>query len=209
MADRTSLSGTPSPTRPLRWRPSFGARAIRQTGAYWLVALALAAGTAGAVHRLTQRALALEASYSVGPAVAVTTVPLERGGDLGGSIEWREAPRALVPDDAVDSLAPAAKSARELSAGAIVTSQDVFVTGIANDEAAVAVPAGPTTPEVDAGADVLLILHPDPFAGSSGMQLVARVAQRSDEQVTVAVPRSRVGAVAAALAGAGVTIALL
>lgn len=209
MSDLTGV--THSPTRRLRnWRSRWSPQLVRRAGWFWLIAFVLAGITAGAVHRLTQRALALEAAHGETRTVAVTTEGIARGAPLVSHIEWRDTPVAFLPQDPVGALAAEARSTRNISPGVILTTTDVSSGPLLGpQQAAITVPVGPATPILVEGQPVLVVVHPDPFAGLSGDQVAGVVHRVDDERLSIAVARREIGPVAAALRGAGVTIAVL
>jgi hypothetical protein len=81
---------------------------------------------------------------------------------------------------------------------------------LAADEAAVAVPVDPTTPPVDPGAQVILVLHPDPFLTDTQVSRMTwgRVLTTGSDQLLVAVARDELPAVTASVRGGNASLAL-
>ncbi|MFV2038748.1 MAG: SAF domain-containing protein [Acidimicrobiales bacterium] len=183
-------------------------RLARRPALYWSVAALLATLTAGTVYQLVSTAEELKAAYGESVEVLVTTDPVARGQRLAPAVERRAVPVALVPVDAVDEVPGAAVAGRAISKGAVLTDQDVNRgEDLGADQAAIAVPLGPTTPSLSPGQHVLIVVNADPFVGLEPAQLPATVHAIDSERATLAGARSDLNVLSAALQSGSITIA--
>lgn len=196
--------GPTGPPRAARWSPSVLCRTLRRHAFYWTTALALAAATGLIVNAATARARAraLEDAFGARVAVIVTTSGIAGGTPLLGATETLDFPESLVPDEAVTELEVGQLAAHPLTAGSVLTSADVLQSGsIAMTKAAIAVPIGPTTPPVQRGLTVLLVVNADPFSGFEAQIIDGIVTNTTDQQVVVAISRDDLPTASAALSG--------
>jgi hypothetical protein len=194
-----------SSSRP-GWRPGRLRRLARNPIAYWAVALAAASWCAVLV------AAAVPTPPPDPQTVWITDRDVAAGSPLTTALRQVQAPGALVPARVLVALADDARSARSIGAHEIVTLDDVAgASTLAPGEAAVAVPTGPTTPPTTVGAPVVLVLHPDPFGMSAprpATMVSGRVLATADDQMLVAVARTDLIAVTAALQFGSASVAL-
>lgn len=199
-----SPPGPPSVTRPGTWEPSPLRRLLRRPVVSWGIAgaLALVAGTV--VADTTAEAARLRDGFGASREVLVIDVQVASGDLLAPAVVRRSLPVAAIPDDALDTIDPAATATAPISAGAVLTRQDVAgAGGLDRDEAAVAVPTGPTVPATEPGTPVWLVIAADPFAAVDAGLVAGRVLTVTDEAVTVVVAVAELATVSAAM-GAGV-----
>ncbi len=202
--------GDPQVTNPTTWRPSGLVRLARKPVLYWTLAALLAAATGLTVQRIVSDAQTAKAGYGETVEVYVTASGVDASAPLGPVVQSRAVPLVLVPDDAVQALPLNATARRSISAGAVLTLQDVALdTDLAPTEAALAIPVGQTTPTVSPGQDILVVINADPFTGLEPAQLAGRVYSVSAEQLTIAIDRNDLAALSAALATGSITIALI
>lgn len=199
----------PDPTPPGAsvagtWQPSALRRLLRRPIAAWGIAgaLALVAGTI--VADTTADAARLRDGYGTAREVLVTDVEVASGDLLAAAVVRRSLPLAAIPDDALDVVDASATAAAPISAGAVLTRQHVAgAGGVAPDEAAVAVPAGPAVPTTEPGTAVWVVIAADPFAAVDAGLVAGRVLTVTDDTVTVVVAVADLATVSAAI-GAGV-----
>ncbi len=188
------------------WRPGRLRLLARNPVVYWVVALAAASWCAVLV------AAAVPTPPPDPQTVWITDRDVAAGSPLRTALRQIHAPGALVPDRVLVALPGDARSARPIGAHEIVTLDDVAgASTLASEEAAVAVPTGPTTPPTTVGTTVVLVLHPDPFGiGPAGPATIVsgRVLATTDDQVLVAVARTDLIAVSAALQFGSASVAL-
>lgn len=201
-----------SPTRqssPPRWSPNLATRLVRRPVLYWSLAAVLAAVTAITVDRTISAAEELRGAYGDTLEVVITTAPITSGEVLKGSTERRVFPIGLVPTDALNDLAEETTASRNISQGAVLTSQDINAgDDLHPDQAAVAIPLSPSTPPLSPGQGVLIVVNADPFVGVEPAQIPATVHAIDEERVTLVVARSELNVLSAALQAGSITIAL-
>lgn len=174
-----------------------------------MLAVALALGTAIAVNQLTAEARRLRDAYGATLDVAVVADDVEVGRRIADVAELRAVPIGVVPDGALVAIEDDAVAAVPLTAGTMVTRPHVRNgTALAADEAALALPVGPTTPVLSAGALVIILSAADPFAPGPTTQVSARVLEAGAAQVLVAVHLDDLPAATTAVASGTVTLAL-
>jgi hypothetical protein len=165
-------------------------------------AFALVAGTI--VADTTADAARLRDGFGTTREVLVTDVQIASGDLLAPAVERASLPVAAIPDDALDTIDDTATATAPISAGAVLTRQDVAgAGGLGPDEAAVAVPTGPAVPSTEPGTAVWLVIAADPFAAVDAGLIAGRVLTTTDEAVTVVVAVADLAIVSAAT-GAGV-----
>jgi hypothetical protein len=199
-----SPPGPPSVSHPGTWEPSPLRRLLRRPIVSWGIAgaLALVAGTV--VADTTTEAARLRDGYGASREVLITDVQVASGELLAPALVRRSLPVAAIPDDALDTIEPSATATAPISAGAVLTRQDVAgAGGLGPDEAAVAVPIGPAVPSTEPGTPVWLVIAADPFAAIGAGLVAGRVLTVTDEAVTVVVAVAELATVSAAT-GAGV-----
>jgi pilus assembly protein CpaB len=208
------------------------ARAVRRLGtarrlrrhplAYWLVAAAVAVGAGTTVARAVGAAEAERARLGgVRPAL-VAAADLPAGRRLAdGDVRVVAVPRSVLPDR---PAAPGDAAGRVLgnpvAAGQVLSRSDLARAGTSPLAArlpagrrGVAVPGGPGGLRLSSGdvVDIYATFPPDAAGGGEPTFAVARAAgvlDVTDDAVTVAVREAEVAAVAFALAGGVVTLAL-
>lgn len=119
-------------------------------------------------------------------------------------------PLVLAPDRAITSIDDTDRAAGPISRGTMLTSHDVVGEhALTADLAALALPVGESTPPLTPGQEVLVVVHADAFSGTLAQSLPAHVHRTGDGQVLLAVRRTDLATISAALVGNGVTIALV
>lgn len=202
----------PSPARESdeapSWSPSPARRLLRRRDVYWALAAALALAAGVIAHGQTSDARAIVARLGATTQVLVADVELAPGDPLAPAATLVAVPVGLAPEGAVSSPLADGVAARRIAAGAIVTAFDLDdATAPGPDEASVAVASSVSTPPVRPGDDVTLVLAADPFVGLEGRLVDGRVVTNVDDRVVVAVARSDLADVAAALQAGGLTVA--
>lgn len=199
-----------SPNQELaQWAPSRLARVARSPGSYWILAALLAVVTATISYRLVAHADALQRSYGEAAEVLVTARAAIPGDVVDEATVLRAVPLALVPADAVSEVAPGATLARPISAGAVITSQDLSSSDqLLSDQAVIAIATNPTTPAVVAGQALLAIVHADPFSGLEPAVIEATVQHVDSERLSLVVARRDLVTLTSALQNGQVTIAV-
>lgn len=201
-------STTPQSSPP-RWSPTLATRLVRRPVLYWSLAIVLAAATAITVDRTISVGEELRSAYGATVEVVVTTAPVTRGDVLQGSTERRAIPIGLAPADALNDLADDAIASRSISEGAVLTSQDINAADdLRPDQAAIAIPLSPSTPALTPGQHVLVVVNADPFVGVEPAQIPGVVHSIDEERATLAVARSDLVVLSAALQAGSITIAL-
>jgi hypothetical protein len=208
MRVRRSITGSPAGSavihEPGTWEPSPLRRLLRRPAVSWGAAgaLALVAGTI--VADTTADAARLRDGYGTAREVLVTDTEVAAGDLLAPTVVRRSLPLAAIPDDALDAIDATATAIAPISAGAVLTRQDIAgAGGLGPDEAAVAVPAGPAVPSTEPGTAVWVVIAADPFAAVDAGLVAGRVLATTDETVTVVVAVADLATVSAAT-GAGV-----
>ncbi len=193
-----------TPAERGHWEPSPVRRLLRRPSVLWGVAGALALVAAAIVADTTAEAARLRDGYGATRDVLVTDETVGAGASLAGAVSRQTLPVAAIPADALDVIDPTATSAGSISAGAVVTRQDIAAAdGLGADEAAIAVPTGPAVPATRPGTPVWVVIAADPFAGLDPALVSGRVLTATDDAVTVVVAVTDLTAVSAAT-GAGV-----
>ncbi len=202
------------PTPPA-WAPSRLRRLSRRPGFYWLLGATLVLVTSAVVYRLVNDAQTNKAAYGETVSVAVTHRDAQLGEPLAQVVRVMDIPVALVPNGALDSSQvneadqAEASLGRALRAGAVVTDLDVNTGAVSlQDAAVVAVPIGAATPPLTPGQRVVVVLHQDAFSGETGTLIDAVTYGVNDNQVLIAVPRTDLQQLSAAIGANGVTLAL-
>jgi len=204
MRVRRSISGADPGSPVSEWEPSPLRRLFRRPIVSWTIAGALALVAGAIVADTTADAARLRDGYGTARAVLVTDDAVTAGSRLAPVVVRRSLPLAVVPDDAVDDIDPTATASGPISAGAVLTRQDVAgAGGLRADEAAIAVPVGPTVPTTAPGTAVWVVIAADPFAAVDAALVPGRVLTTTDEAVTVVVAVTDLTTVGAAT-GAGV-----
>lgn len=208
MRVRRSTPGSPPGAVPVShpavWEPSPLRRLLRRPAVSWGIAGALALSAGTIVADTTADAARMRDGFGATRDVLVTDTPVGSGDLLAPALERRSLPIAVIPDDALDTIDPAATATAPISAGAVLTRQDVAgAGGLGADEAAVAVPAGPAVPATEPGTAVWVVIAADPFAAVDAGLVAGRVLAATDETVTVVVAVGDLATVSAAT-GAGV-----
>lgn len=184
-----------------------------------VVALALLA--AGLVWQVTARAS--DAAESLGTTTPAWVAESDlRPGDViaAGDVTRRDRPVAFVPDDALDDDPIGLTVRSGIASGEVVVAERVAEHGtgpaalIPSGWRGVALTPFDAPPPLEAGNVVDVVVSLDPAFGSSeggGVLVDAAVVVHVDESgstITVAVPDSRVPAVAAAQMAGAVTLVL-
>ena len=194
--------------KPPTWAPSHLTRIARSPVTYWMLAALLAVVTATITHRMTTHAEALEKRYGRSVEVLVTDQMVPAGDLVGEIASLRPMPLALVPADAVTEVASDTRTSRSISAGAIVTHQDLNPAGVLSmDQAVIAIATGASTPHLVAGQSVLAIVHADPFSGLEPAVIEATVHEADTERLSLRVARRDLVTLTSALQNGQVTIA--
>lgn len=198
-----------SPNEELpQWGPTRLARIARSPGSYWILAALLAIATATISYRMIANAEARERRYGTAAEVLVTTRAASTGDKVDETTALRSVPLALAPADAVSTVAPGTTMVRPVSAGAVVTSQDLNTSDqLASHQAVIAVAANASTPSVVPGQQVLAIVHADPFSGLEPAVIEATVLEADGDRLTLILARSDLVTVTSALQNGQVTIA--
>lgn len=204
MRVRRSTADGPGPVAISEWAPSRARRLLRRPIVSWGLAGGLAIAAGAIVAHITADAARLRDGYGSTRQVLVTDETVAAGALVAPVVTRRPMPAATVPDDAVDRLEPGATAASPISAGAVLTRQDIAgADGLRADEAAVAVPTGPTVPPMGPGTAVWVVIAADPYAGLEAALVPGRVLAAGDEAVTVVVAVTDLTMLGAAT-GAGV-----
>ena len=201
--------GRPS-ADPASWAPSPPTRLLRNPRVYWLAAALLAAITLTTVHRLTSSAQSLRDAYGETTEVFMADAEMATGELVADHARLTSVPLALVPDRAITSIDSADRAAAPISRGTMLTSHDIVAEpSLTAELAALALPIGESTPPLTPGQEVLVVVHADAFTGTLAQTLPAHVHRTGDVQVLLAVRRADLATISAAIAGNGVTIALV
>lgn len=204
-SDPLLLGTSPPPT----WSAALLVRLLRRPAVYWSAVGVLALLSLVVIHRFTADARALRSAYGATTEVLVTTGPVEAGDRLAERSSVRQVPVGLVPDGALDSIGPEERSAATLTAGSVVTAAAVApAAALGPDDAALAIPRGPTTPPAGPGQAVLVVVNADPLAGLEHRLVEARVVEADDERLVVAIGRGDLAVTSAALQAGDVVVAL-
>ena len=181
---------------------------MRRRDVYWCVAAVLAIAAGAIVHGQTSDARSLVARLGTTTDVLVADVDLAPGEPIEPSSSLVAVPTGLAPASALAAAPSEAVAGRRIAAGAILTALDLEGPAATRaDEASIAVASATSTPPVSAGDDVTLVLAADPFVGLAGRLVDGRVVSTVDDRVVVAVERSDLPDVAAALHAGGLTVA--
>jgi Flp pilus assembly protein CpaB len=206
-------------------------RVSRSALAYWIAVGLLVLLTVAVLNGVVHRARASRAALGPSTSVVVATGDIVPGTLLDGHVAVRSRPSRLVPHGALTALPRGRLATAFIADGEAVLSARVSGTEaagpaglVAPADRALTVPVGSVAPPVRVGDHVDVLATPVPGAvpsddsgrgtGAPGA-VAARVVVRSAlvvatgaDGVTVAVPAEQAPALAAAIAGATVTLAL-
>jgi Flp pilus assembly protein CpaB len=188
----------------------------RSAAVYWTAAIALALVTAMFVAGVVRDAELRAARYGVVRRVPVARRSIAVGARLGpADVVMRVLPVALLPTGPVARALTGRTVVVPLTTGEVVLASKLAPTGLRgvaallrDDERALAVPAGPGTPPLAVGDRVDVLATPSEGGETIVVAADARVVGVDDRAVTVAVYPEVATGLAAALAGATVTLAL-
>ena len=202
------LPSRPRPARRARFRPR---RLLRRPIPWWVAAVLLTVVTTVTVGRATGEAAAERSRWGDERTVVVALVDHEPGDRLRA--ELRRLPEAVVPDGALDELAPGATAVSALAAGEVVLGRRVAPDGLSlvaarlpDGTRGVAVPHGiaPLPVEVGDTVDVLASFESETITVATD----ALVVDVGEDAVTVAVDADDAAGVAYAVTAGVVTLAL-
>lgn len=177
---------------------------------YWILAVGLAACTSVAVFRLAAAADARARYWGTHVEVPVVAAPVAAGATIEPSdFEMRRVPESLLPQSEVVSEPVGLTAIVPLWPGEILVEAKLAPAGVDGAAAllepgqrAVAVPRNETTPPVEVGDRVDVILTLDASAGTTGgppafaIARAARVLHVSETAVTLAIPAADAAKVA-------------
>jgi hypothetical protein len=188
---------------------------------HWLVVAALVVVTTSVVDRLLQEAAAAQARWGATRPVLVTTRPVAGGQPLAGVVRVERRPRAVVPPQALDVVAPDARAAAAIGPGEVITAVRVAgrtagagasTWGAPRGRRVVALPAAHAPLAVAVGDRVDVWATFDPALAPQGVEPTALVAAGAlvvathGDVVTVAVDPADTRPVAHAAAVGSVTL---
>ena len=188
-------------------------RRVRQDPAavrHWLVVAALAWLLASLVSGALHRAERTREQWGRTTEVWVAERSLRAGEQLVGAVRIRRWPAALAPRAAVERVAPTARAAGPIDAGAAITGAMVERSGTERRSVALPLPDARLPVEDGDRVDVWATADPatvaDGAAATRRVAVGARVASSTAGSVIVEVPPNQVAAVADAAATATITL---
>lgn len=194
------LSRTARAARAI-WRPSLLRRLVRRRLVWWILAVVLAVLGASVFADQRRGLASAKADWGATTPVLVTVRPVPVGEQLAGRTEVRSVPVALVPDDSLSSLPRNAIARVELYPGEIVLAGRVAGTagrGIPEGFVAMTMQLLGAAPLVERGDLVDVWVVDTTTATSRRVGTRLPVLDRSDDDVTLALPEADAGQAAIA-----------
>ena len=190
----------------------------RASAAYWVAVLLLALITATVLLRVMDRAASAERRLGPVRRVLVTSAPVRAGQPLTSRNTSREdRPVSQLPQGALDDAPVGASVLGPVARGEVLTRARVQSASMQQPDgtAAIAVPLGQTPLAVQSGDRVDVYATYDPSLVPRGAAATSRVAVRAEvvragrTSATVRVPDAEATDLAAAVARATLTVALV
>ncbi len=199
-------ASVPRSRLPLHRRPFADPAALRR----WLLVLVLAAGTAVLVGRSMSAAESARHRWGRTRTILVAARARAAGEPLDGATRAVPWPEGLVPEGALTEVAPGARTAGPVDAGAPIT-RSLVDRGDGDGRRRVALPVGSAPLPVGPGDQVDVWATTDPSVGDGGLatrRLAAGavVASADHAAVVVAVAPDEVADLAEAAALATITL---